>query len=682
MKFIFTFLMVLTIVSFVSAQYQPQYYQSESGIKIFQPDVMGKSIALNQQTGDVDIISSLDFTVFPGFPVSQTGSTMEGSIFCNMDADPDFEIVICIGQSIYALNMDGSLVTGWPQSISQAPSGAPAFGDIDGDGEGEIVIGSYYGSSAGSVYAYEKNGSLVTGFPVNSGYVTRSATLADLDNNGSMEIIVNKRTYPTGQVAIYKGDGTLFPGWPQDISSVPAASAAVGDITGDNNPEIIFEAYNALYVWDSGGNLLSGFPYNLPTDVVTSYSSPILVDLDNDNLKEIVFGIHESGGALNGGIYILKNDGTLFPGWPKTTTYWVYAPPSIGDIDGDAQLDIAVGDQVLSGTPVDNVYAWDKNGNLLSGFPVTAQNAINAQIILTDIDNDNLAELIYDDNTASVSNEGYYHALNHDGTPVTGWPLVTDGTTFFQTPCLTDINNDGIMDMVGGGTVGIGSGATTNIYLWNSQLPYVGTKIIIPMFQYNTMHDGVFDNPTLVPVELTSFTAEVRSYNVLLNWTTATEINNQGFEIEKSFDGNFLVVGFVPGMGTTSEPQSYSFVDKNLTPGDYSYRLKQVDFNGSYEYSNIIEVSVNSLYNYSLSQNYPNPFNPTTSINFSIPQAEFVTLKVYDLFGQEVKTLVNERKQEGKYSVKFDGSDLSSGVYVYKITAGNFLDSKKFLLLK
>jgi len=682
MKFSNIFLMFFLLVSYLTAQNQSQYLQTESGIKFSLPDVMGNSISLNQQTGEIELLSSLDFTVFPGFPVSQTGSTMEGSIFCNMDSDPEFEIVVCIGQATYAFNMEGSIVTGWPKTISQAPSGAPAFGDIDGDGEGEIVIGTYFGSSSGFVYAYEKDGSLVTGFPVNSGYVTRSATLADLDNNGSMEIIVSKRTYPTGQVSIYKGDGSVFPGWPQDISSVPAASAAVGDITGDNIPEIIFEAYTSIYAWDTGGNLISGFPYNLSTDVVTSYSSPILVDLDNDNLKEIVFGIHESAGALNGGIYILKNNGTLFPGWPKSTDYWVYAPPSVGDIDGDNQLDIAVGDQVLSGTPVDKVYAWDKNGNLLPGFPVSSQNAVNAQIILTDIDNDNLTELVYDDNTSSGSNEGYYHALNHDATPVTGWPLITDGTTFFQTPCITDINIDGIMDMVGGGTVGFGASATTNIYLWNSQFPYAETKIKVPMFQYNTMHDGVFDNPTYVPVELTSFTAEVKANNVLLNWSTATETNNRGFEIEKSYGEEFFVIGFIQGMGTISDPQNYSFVDKDVQARQYSYRLKQINFNGTYEYSRTIEVTVNAPYDFRLSQNYPNPFNPSTTIKYSIPTAEFVTLKVYDLYGQEVSTLVSEQKQEGSYSVKFDGSNLASGVYVYKLAAENFIDSKKFTLLK
>ena len=153
------------VTSFSIAQSQTTFLQTESGIHYSQADVMGRSLSFNPQTRETEVVSGLNFTLFPGFPVTQAGNSYEGAIFCNMDTDPDLEIVVCIGQATYAFNLDGSLVTGWPQTIPQVPSGAPAFGDIDGDGEGEIVIGSYYGSSAGYVYAYEKDGSPVTGDP-------------------------------------------------------------------------------------------------------------------------------------------------------------------------------------------------------------------------------------------------------------------------------------------------------------------------------------------------------------------------------------------------------------------------------------------------------------------------------------------------------------------------------------
>ena len=678
----FLFLIFWGVVSFSIAQSQTSFLQTESGVHYSQADVMGRSITFNPATGETEILSGLNFTLFPGYPVTQSGSTIEGSIFCNMDADPELEIVVCIGQATYAFNLDGSPVTGWPKTISQAPSGAPAFGDIDGDGEGEIVIGSYFGSSSGNVYAYEKDGSTVTGFPINSGYVTRSVTLADLNNDGAMEIIVSKRTYPTGQVAIYKGDGTVYPGWPQDIITVPAASAAVGDVTGDNVPEIVFEAYSSLYVWDTSGNLLTGFPFDLPTDVVTSYSSPILADIDNDNMNEILFGVHELSGAVGGRIYCLNGDGTSVSGWPVYTTYWVYAPPTVGYIDGDNQIDVAVGDQVLSGTPVDKVYAWDKDGNLLSGFPVTLQNAINAQIILADIDGDDLTELIYDDNVTETNGDGYYHAVNHDGSTVAGWPLITTGTTFFQTPCITDINRDGTMDMIGGGTTGFGSGATTEIYLWNTQLPYTISEIQVPMFQYNTMHNGVYTDPSLVPVELISFTAVSAGSNVNLNWTTATEINNQGFEIQRSADKKeFVTVGFVKGAGTSTNENYYSFTDKNISGSKYFYRLKQVDFDGTYSYSDIVEVDILIL-DFHLAQNYPNPFNPSTTIEFSLPEKSDINLSVYNTLGEKVVELLNGEIAEGFHKINFDASSLTSGIYFYRLSSKNFNAVEKMILMK
>ena len=189
-----------------------------------------------------------------------------------------------------------------------------------------------------------------------------------------------------------------------------------------------------------------------------------------------------------------------------------------------------------------------------------------------------------------------------------------------------------------------------------------------------------YDEP--IPVELTSFTASVSGTNVTLNWTTATEINNQGFDVQrKSLNSAYESVGFVSGFGTTTEAKSYSFTDE-VTNGVYTYRLKQMDFDGSFEYSNEIEVDVNIPATYSLEQNYPNPFNPSTTINFSIANEGFVKLAVYNTLGQEVMTLDNEVKDSGPYSITFDASSLTSGAYFYKLETAQFSQTKKMLLAK
>jgi len=185
-----------------------------------------------------------------------------------------------------------------------------------------------------------------------------------------------------------------------------------------------------------------------------------------------------------------------------------------------------------------------------------------------------------------------------------------------------------------------------------------------------------------LPVELTSFKASVSNNSVVLNWSTATEINNRGFEVQRSSaSGEFVAVGFVNGSGTTTEAQSYSFTDQ-VSAGTYTYRLKQLDFNGEYEYSNAIEVTIETLLSYSLDQNYPNPFNPSTTLRYMTRDAGLVTLKVYNLLGNEVAALVNEQLEAGSHQVTFDASNLSSGVYFYTLTAGSFSETRKMILMK
>jgi hypothetical protein len=192
---------------------------------------------------------------------------------------------------------------------------------------------------------------------------------------------------------------------------------------------------------------------------------------------------------------------------------------------------------------------------------------------------------------------------------------------------------------------------------------------------------------TNIPVELINFSANVSGNNVNLEWSTASEINNMGFEIQKRFNNDFFTIGFVEGAGTTTERKSYNFTDKNLNPGNYSYRLKQVDFDGRYEYSPVVEADVLSPDNYSLDQNYPNPFNPSTVINWQIPVDSYVSLIIYNVLGKEVVRLVNNRFNAGLYSTDFDASGLSSGIYFYTLEAtgvdkSKFTSTKKMMIIK
>ena len=198
---------------------------------------------------------------------------------------------------------------------------------------------------------------------------------------------------------------------------------------------------------------------------------------------------------------------------------------------------------------------------------------------------------------------------------------------------------------------------------------------------------------TTTPVELASFNADPEADNVLINWTTVTELNNRGFEVERAgldkktgIKGEFRKIAFVKGSGSTTRRNFYSFNDKFLSPGFYFYRLRQMDLMGQSVYSDEIKIEITSPAQFSLSQNYPNPFNPSTNINFSLPEKAEVIVNVYSAIGELVGSIVHNTFEAGYQSINFDASELPSGVYIYNIEAKgisrSFVSSKKMIFMK
>ena len=183
---------------------------------------------------------------------------------------------------------------------------------------------------------------------------------------------------------------------------------------------------------------------------------------------------------------------------------------------------------------------------------------------------------------------------------------------------------------------------------------------------------------------MSSFISTINGRDVTLNWTTSSETNNSRFEIERSeTTGQWSKVGSVQGNGTVFSPVNYSFTDRDLNTGSYNYRLKQIDFNGNFKYFNLNnEVNIGIPAKFGLSQNYPNPFNPSTKINFDLPVDGKVTLKIFDISGREVSTLINEFRSAGYYTIDFKADNLSSGIYLYTLTSNGISLTKKMLILK
>ena len=187
----------------------------------------------------------------------------------------------------------------------------------------------------------------------------------------------------------------------------------------------------------------------------------------------------------------------------------------------------------------------------------------------------------------------------------------------------------------------------------------------------------------IVPVELISFNATANGTRVNLDWSTATETNNKGFQLERKInDGKYTAVSFIKGAGTSTQTHLYNFVDSNLPNGTVTYRLKQIDFSGTFTYSKEVEINVSQPLEFNLSQNYPNPFNPSTRISYSIQSDGFVSLNVYNLLGQLVTNLVNETQTAGYHEINFNASNLSNGLYIYRLESNGKVESRKMLLIK
>lgn len=220
---------------------------------------------------------------------------------------------------------------------------------------------------------------------------------------------------------------------------------------------------------------------------------------------------------------------------------------------------------------------------------------------------------------------------------------------------------------------------------------YVGQNVMLRFFfksDGSLNRDGFFVDDiklftyTSVPVELVSFTGIADNDNVVLEWKTATETNNYGFEVEKQRNNEFVTIGFVKGSGTSTGGQVYTFTDKGVPTGKAVYRLKQIDLDGTSAIFNAIEIDVAPVWSYSLAQNYPNPFNPSTMIEFSLAEQGEVTIELFDVQGTKVKELLKGNHPAGKHSLSVSGEGLASGTYLIRMNAGKFTATRKIVFLK
>jgi len=418
--------------------------------------------------------------------------------------------------------------------------------------------------------------------------------------------------------------------------------------TGDGLPSSVLD----LTIWNSAGVTLTSnttvtgvlhmFEGNLNTGANT-----ITVGSSTSTLGDV----DASGGTVNGTMKRWFAASTISDAAFPVGTASKYLPAAISFTSAP----------ISGGTITAKFYASDPTSN---GLPVV----------------DGAASIV------NYASEGYWSLLSGDG--LTGGTYSLDLTTdafagvsdFTKLHILKRANSSSNWSVEGSHAEGTGSNEAA-----------VAHRTGLTSFSEFAIGST---NENSLPVEITAFTAMHRGVGAFLQWSTATETNNYGFEIErKTIDNGKLIIdnwkkiGFVRGVGSTNVPQTYSFSDQNLLPGKYSYRLKQIDRDGRSAFSKTVEMAIVSPKEFLLYQNFPNPFNPTTTISYNLVKVHNldkvpVTLKIYDAIGREVAVLVNEMKEAGTYEVPFDGSTLESGIYFVRLVSGTQLMVRKMLLVK
>jgi len=511
-----------------------------------------------------------------------------------------------------------------------------------------------------------------------SGFQNAYLKSGDIDGDNDIDLVVNNK--------IYKNEGQAVFSFSNELSMTGIPELA--DFDSDGDLDILIQNGNNVFFYQNNGlgNFAQTYSFSGGVD---NYG-----DLNGDGFLDLVYFMTVADvGILRNNNGIIEVDTSFhFDGNINYNDRIL-----IDDFNNDGSLDpIAIQGNIVD---IVGIYHLRRNyielknngyGNFISNLILTNQ-TISTQIIYSyygsqsfDFNNDNYIDIIspdkkYENNhNNTYTGETFFSFSLSLISDFTGQSSIDILSTVDQLPLYSNINNGlGNFNQIIGNT-GQFLGGTTADFDNDGDMDIASVDL-------NLQEVSILINTDIPsPVELSSFNTTVSTNNITLNWTTSSEKNNSGFDVERSESNGWIKLGFVEGNGNSNSQQSYSYTDRNLNTGKYKYRLKQTDFNGNFEYYELSgEVIIGVPVKSGLAQNYPNPFNPKTIINYELGITNYVSLKVYDALGSEVMTLVNENKQAGYYKATFDGSNLPSGMYFYRLSVdGNVVDTKRMALVK
>jgi hypothetical protein len=542
--------------------------------------------------------------------------------------------------------------------------------DVNADGKQDIIATRQVGPkqvtvllNTSSIGASTPTFSAATDFTVGGGNYSTIAT-ADFNNDGKPDIVASEVFTSTVRVLLNTTlDGAATPSFSAYTSFATGTdtwSVTTSDVNGDGKPDMVTANLNntvsVLLNTTANGAATPTFTSKTDFTVGAGPYSVAIGDVNGDGKPDVVT-VNYSATTVS----VLLNttaNGAETPSFTSKTDFAVGNTPysvEINDLNGDNKPDIVTGNQGANTVSV--LLNTTSNGAATPTFSAKTDFAVGTSpvwVTIADFDGDNKPEIVTANQSANTISVLLNTTSNGAATPTFSAKTDFAVGTSPSSVANADFNGDNKPDIVTSNT-------TASVLL--------NTTDYIPL-----------------PVELTSFSASIKNKAVNLAWQTATEVNNYGFEIERSVISGQLSewekIGFVEGNGNSNSPKYYNFTDNTATPGKYAYRLKQIDSDGSYEYSNEIKVDLGIPAEFLLQQNYPNPFNPATIISYQIPVSGKVSLRVFDMLGREVATLVNEVQEAGMYDVSFDGKSFASGAYFYRFQSGDFVKINKMILMK
>jgi antibiotic biosynthesis monooxygenase (ABM) superfamily enzyme len=582
--------------------------------------------------------------------------------------------LIAFGQANAQFSQQGSKLVG-TGAVGTAAQGSSV--SLSSDGNTAIVGGMWDNSNAGAAWIWRRSagvwaqqgsklvgtgavGNAEQGWSVSLSADGNTAIVGGISDNstaGAAWIWTRSAGVWTQQGSKLVGTGAV--GYANQGTSVSLSSdgntAIIGGWSDNSDAGAAWIWTRSAGVWTQQGSKLVG------TGAVGYANQGSSVSLSPDGNTAIVGGIWDNASA--GAVWI----------WTCSAGVWTQQGSKLVGTDavGNAEQGFSVslssdGNTAIVGGYFDNsnagaAWIWTRSGGVWTqqGSKLVGTGAVSATR------QGNSVSLSSDGNTAIVG--GYLD----NSVAGAAWIWTRSGGVWTQQ-----------------GSKLVGTGAVGNAAQgYSARLSSDGNTAIIGGYVDNSSAGAawIFATPNApMPVELVSFNATMNVFNAELRWTTATEVNNSAFDIERRPASmmQWTKVGSVAGAGTSNVRHNYSFFDNTRSPGTYSYRLKQIDRDGAFKYSQEVQVTIEAPRVFALSQNYPDPFNPTTTISYSLATRSRVTLSVFNILGQKVRELVNGEKEAGSYNLAFDASGLASGVYFYCIQAGSFVQAKKLVVVK